>query len=127
MNKAELIAAVAEKAELTKKDAEKAVNAFVETVEGALKKDDKVQMVGFGSFEVRKRAARKGRNRRRKRDHDPRFQGSCVQGWQGFQRQHRKGVIFLLFIKPGGVYQNGSTGPFLFHNRRGGIWGTVLI
>lgn len=62
MNKAELIAAVAEKAELTKKDAEKAVNAFVETVEGALKKDDKVQMVGFGSFEVRKRAARKGRN-----------------------------------------------------------------
>lgn len=62
MNKAELIASIADKAELSKKDAEAALNAFVESVEGALKKDDKVQLVGFGSFEVRKRAARKGRN-----------------------------------------------------------------
>ena len=62
MNKAELIAKIAEKANLTKKDAEAALNAFVSSVEGALKKDDKVQLVGFGSFEVRKRAARKGRN-----------------------------------------------------------------
>ena len=62
MNKAELIASIADKASLTKKDAEAALNAFISSVEGALKKDDKVQLVGFGSFEVRKRAARKGRN-----------------------------------------------------------------
>ena len=62
MNKAELIASIADKAELSKKDAEAALNAFIASVEGALKKDDKVQLVGFGSFEVRKRAARKGRN-----------------------------------------------------------------
>ena len=62
MNKTDLIAAIADNAELTKKDAEKALNAFVASVEGALKKGDKVQLVGFGSFEVRARAARKGRN-----------------------------------------------------------------
>lgn len=62
MNKAELIANVAESAGLSKKDAEKAINAFVANVEGALKKGDKVQLVGFGTFEVRARAARKGRN-----------------------------------------------------------------
>ena len=62
MNKAELITAIADKADITKKDAEKFLGAFLETVETALKNDDKVQMVGFGSFEVRKRAARKGRN-----------------------------------------------------------------
>lgn len=62
MNKTELIAAIAAEAELSKKDAEKALNAFVGTVEGALKKGDKVQLIGFGSFEVRERAARKGRN-----------------------------------------------------------------
>lgn len=62
MNKAELIANVAATADLSKKDAEKAINAFIENVEGALKKGDKVQLVGFGTFEVRARAARKGRN-----------------------------------------------------------------
>ena len=62
MNKAELIANMAEKAGLSKKDAEAALNAFVASVEGALKKDDIVQLVGFGTFEVRQRAARKGRN-----------------------------------------------------------------
>ena len=62
MNKAELIAAVAAKTGDTKKTAEEAVNAFVEVVTNALKEGDKVQLVGFGSFEVRKRAARKGRN-----------------------------------------------------------------
>ncbi len=62
MNKAELIDSIATKAKLSKKDAEEALNAFIESVEGALKKDDKVQLVGFGSFDVRKRAARKGRN-----------------------------------------------------------------
>ena len=62
MNKAELIAAVAAKTGDTKKTAEAAVNAFVDVVTETLTKGDKVQLVGFGSFEVRKRAARKGRN-----------------------------------------------------------------
>lgn len=62
MNKAELISSVAEKAELTKKDAEKAVSALLATVEEALAKGEKVQLVGFGTFEIRERAARKGRN-----------------------------------------------------------------
>ena len=58
MNKTELVAAMAEKSGLTKKDAEKALTAFLESVEEALKKDDKVQLVGFGTFEVKNRAAR---------------------------------------------------------------------
>lgn len=62
MNKAELIAAIAAKTGDTKKGAEASLNAFVDVVEEALIKGDKVQLVGFGSFEVRKRAARKGRN-----------------------------------------------------------------
>ncbi len=62
MNKQELIAVMAEKANLSKKDAEAALNAFVCAVEGALVKGDKVQLVGFGGFEVRERAARTGRN-----------------------------------------------------------------
>lgn len=62
MNKQELIANVAEKSELTKKDAEKAVNAVVASIEEALSQGDKVQLVGFGTFEIRERAARKGRN-----------------------------------------------------------------
>ena len=62
MNKTELVAAMAENAGLTKKDAEAALKAFVETVEAALKADDKVQIVGFGTFEVSQRAARQGRN-----------------------------------------------------------------
>ncbi len=62
MNKTELIAVMAEKANLSKKDAEAALNAFVGAVEGALAKGDKVQLVGFGGFEVRERAARTGRN-----------------------------------------------------------------
>ena len=62
MNKAELIAAIAAKTGETKKSAEETVNAFIDVVTDSLKKGDKVQLVGFGSFEVRKRAARKGRN-----------------------------------------------------------------
>ena len=62
MNKAELIAAIAAKTGDTKKGAEASVNAFVDVVTEALTEGDKVQLVGFGSFEVRKRAARKGRN-----------------------------------------------------------------
>ena len=62
MNKAEIIAKVAEESKLTKKAAEAALDAFVSTVEGALKDGEKVQLVGFGTFEVRQRAARKGLN-----------------------------------------------------------------
>ncbi|SHK19548.1 HU family DNA-binding protein [Hespellia stercorisuis] len=62
MNKTELIAAIAEKAELSKKDSEKALKAFVDVVTDQLKKDEKIQLVGFGTFEVSKRAAREGRN-----------------------------------------------------------------
>ncbi|WP_449538136.1 HU family DNA-binding protein [Ferdinandcohnia sp. Marseille-Q9671] len=62
MNKTELISAVAESAELSKKDATKAVDAVFEAVQDALSSGDKVQLIGFGNFEVRERAARKGRN-----------------------------------------------------------------
>jgi DNA-binding protein HU-beta len=62
MNKAELIAAVAEKSELTKKDAEKAVNSMINVITETLGKGERVQLVGFGTFEVRDRAERKGRN-----------------------------------------------------------------
>ena len=62
MNKTEFIAAIAEKAELSKKDAEKALKAFTDVVEEELKKGEKIQLVGFGTFEVSERAAREGRN-----------------------------------------------------------------
>ena len=62
MNKTELIAAIAERAEISKKDSEKAVKAFIDVVTEELKKEEKVQLVGFGTFEVSKRAAREGRN-----------------------------------------------------------------
>ncbi len=62
MNKTELVAAIAENAELSKKDAEKALKAFVEVVTDELKKGEKIQLVGFGSFEVAERAAREGIN-----------------------------------------------------------------
>ena len=58
MNKTELVAAIAEKADLQKKDAEKAIAAFTEVVAETLKKGDKIQLVGFGTFEVAERAAR---------------------------------------------------------------------
>ncbi|MDO4616356.1 MAG: HU family DNA-binding protein [Lachnospiraceae bacterium] len=62
MNKTELIAAIAEKAGISKKDSEAALKAFVETVTEELKKGEKVQLVGFGTFEISERAAREGRN-----------------------------------------------------------------
>ena len=62
MNKTELIAAIAEKTELSRKDAEKALKAFTEVVVEELKKGEKIQLVGFGTFEVSERAAREGRN-----------------------------------------------------------------
>ncbi len=62
MNKTELVAAIAEKSELSKKDAEKALKAFVDTVSEELQKGEKIQLVGFGTFETSKRAARTGKN-----------------------------------------------------------------
>ena len=62
MNKTELIAAIAGQAEISKKDAEKALKAFVDVVTEQLKEGEKVQLVGFGTFEVSERAAREGRN-----------------------------------------------------------------
>lgn len=62
MNKTELIGEVSAKTGMTKKDVEKVINAFFATIEGALKSGDKVQLIGFGTFEVRDRQARKGRN-----------------------------------------------------------------
>ena len=64
MNRTELIAAMAEKTELSKKDAEKALKAFTDVVAEELKKGEKIQLVGFGTFEVSERAARDGRNPR---------------------------------------------------------------
>lgn len=62
MNKTELVAAIADQAELSKKDSEKALKAFVDVVTEELKKGHKVQLVGFGTFEISERAAREGRN-----------------------------------------------------------------
>ena len=67
MNKAELVSMIAAKSNLTKKDSESALNAFIETVQTTLKKGDKIQLVGFGTFEVRKRNARNGINPRTKK------------------------------------------------------------
>ena len=64
MNKTELVAAIAEQAEISKKDAEAALKAFADVVSTALKNGDTVQLVGFGTFEVSERAAREGRNPR---------------------------------------------------------------
>ena len=64
MNKVELIAAVAEAAGVSKKDAEKVIKATFANIEGALVKGDKVQLIGFGTFEVRERGARNGKNPR---------------------------------------------------------------
>jgi len=68
MNKTELIKAVAQKADITQKDAEKAINAIFAVIEDALIKDDKVQIIGFGTFETRAREERKGRNPRTKEE-----------------------------------------------------------
>ena len=68
MNKAELVSAIADKTELKKVDAEKAVKAFVDVVTEELKKGEKVQLVGFGTFEVSERAARTGRNPQTKKE-----------------------------------------------------------
>ena len=69
MNKTELVAAMAEQTNLSKKDAEAALKAFIDVVSEELKKGEKVQLVGFGTFEVSERAAREGRNTADWRDH----------------------------------------------------------
>ena len=68
MNKAELVAAVAEKAGLSKKDSEKAINATFETITASMEAGEKVQLVGFGAFEVKERNARVGRNPKTKEE-----------------------------------------------------------
>lgn len=81
MNKAELIAAVAEKAGLSKKDTEAVINATLNTITAALQDEEKVQLVGFGSFEMKKRAARTGLNPRTKEPVEiARDAGSRLQG-----------------------------------------------
>jgi len=91
MNKTELIAEIAAKAGLSKKDAEKALAAVVDSVKEAVAKGDKVQLVGFGSFELKCRDARTGpQPQDQGSDPDPRFQGSRLQGRQGFQGRCRK-------------------------------------
>ena len=65
MNKAELITSMAEKSQLTKKDAESALKAFIDSVQEALESGEKVQLIGFGTFETRERKARQGRNPRK--------------------------------------------------------------
>ena len=62
MNKTDLVKVVAQKADMTQKDAEKAINALFDGIKDALAKNDKVQVIGFGTFEVKTREARKGRN-----------------------------------------------------------------
>lgn len=68
MNKAELISSISEKSNLTKKDAEAALKGFIESIEESLENGEKVQLVGFGTFETRHRAERKGRNPRSKEE-----------------------------------------------------------
>ncbi len=70
MNKTELIAAIADQAELSKKDSEKALKAFIDVVTDELKKDHKVQLVGFGTFEVSQRAAERGKKSSDRKDHE---------------------------------------------------------
>ena len=81
MNKAELVSAVAEKTGMSKKDSEKAVNAAFDTITEALAAGDKVQLVGFGAFEVKERGARIGQDQGR--DRDPRVPRCFLQGRQG--------------------------------------------
>ena len=86
MNKTELIAAMAETSGLSKKDCDAALTAFITTIETALKSGEKVQLIGFGSFEVKERAARTGPQPPHQGDRgDPRIQGSRIQGGSGIQ------------------------------------------
>ena len=90
MNKSDLIAAIAAKTGSTKKDAEATLNAFVDVVTDSLVKGDKVQLVGFGSFEVRKRAARKGRNQ------NTCIKSTSIQSWKSIKRLSKQKIIWIL-------------------------------
>lgn len=82
MNKTELIAAIADQAELSKKDSEKALKAFIDVVTDELKKEHKVQVVGFGTFEVSKRAERRRKKSSDRRDNEDRcLQRTKIQSW----------------------------------------------
>lgn len=81
MNKTELIAAIADQAELSKKDSEKALKAFVDVVTDELKKEHKVQVVGFGTFEVSMRAERRKKSSDRRDYEDCSLQSTKVQSW----------------------------------------------
>ena len=86
MNKTELIAAVAEKASISKKESEVVINAALDTIIDSLKNDEKVQLVGFGSFETKHRAERTGRNPKTKESITiAASNGPDLQGRQGFQ------------------------------------------
>ena len=90
MTKAELIVKIAEKANLTKANAERALNAFLETVEGTLVKEGKLTLTGFGTFNVDKRKARVGRNPpHRRRNQDSGYQGRQIPSWQNPQRRRQ--------------------------------------
>ena len=83
MNKTELVAAIAEQAEISKKDAEKALKAFTDVVAEELKKGEKIQLVGFGTFEVSERAAREGRNPQT-RSEERRVGKECRSRWSPY-------------------------------------------
>ncbi len=100
MNKSELITGIAEKSKLTKKDAEAALKGFIESVEETLEKGEKVQLVGFGTFEVRKRAARIGRNPRTKEEINiPESTVPVFKAGKEFKDRVNKSTYF--FSKPG--------------------------
>ena len=86
MNRTELVAAMAEKTQLSKKDAEAALKAFVDVVSEEMKKGEKVQLVGFGTFEVSERGCKRRKKSSDRRDNDNRsFQNSEVQSWKSFK------------------------------------------
>ena len=113
MNKAELVAAVAEKAEISKKDAEAAVKAFTDVIAEELKKGEKVQLVGFGTFEVSERAARVGRNPQTKQEikipasKAPKFKaGKALKDSLNYFRAYVGGaIIWLHFFYPEKEYE----------------------
>lgn len=115
MNKTELIAALAEKTGSNKKDAEKAINAFVDVVTESLANGDKIQIVGFGSFEVKARPAPHcPQSPHRRGNQDRSLQGSCLQGWQGPQGQRQQ-------VKQMGKCARGTSSPrafFIVQNRQ---------
>ena len=90
MNKVELVAAVAQKSGLSKKDAEKAVSAVLDSVVESVASGDKVQLVGFGTFEVRSPAKNRPQSPYKRDDCYSSFETACLQGWQGFQRRRCK-------------------------------------